>query len=59
MSNQQYVEEDDPCKIEGLMLVLHLIEILWGFKQKYYTKMCYLPAWLDTRYLYKELETLT
>lgn len=34
MSNQQYVEEDDCHKIEGLMLVLHVIEVLWGFKQK-------------------------
>lgn len=34
MSIQQYVEEDDHHKIEGLMLVLYLVEILWGFKQK-------------------------
>lgn len=34
MSNQKYVEEDDRHKLEGMWLVLYLIEILWGFKQK-------------------------
>lgn len=58
MSNEHYIEEDYCHKIERLMLFLYLTEISWGFKQKYYIKMCYLPAWLDTRYLYKELETL-
>lgn len=33
MSNQQYVEEDDHHKIKGLMLLLHLTEILWNFQQ--------------------------